>query len=73
MTLANPATDYPAKTAAQFPGVDGAVMDSEGFLMGYRCFDANGSTPLFPFGHGLSYTTFGYANLAIRPFSPFGG
>jgi beta-glucosidase len=67
MTLANAATDYPAKTGAQFPGVGGVVMYSEGFLMGYRWFDANGIAPLFPFGHGLSYTTFGYANLAISP------
>jgi beta-glucosidase len=67
MTLANAAADYPANTAAQFPGVAGIAMYSEGFLIGYRSFDANGITPLFPFGHGLSYTTFGYANLAITP------
>lgn len=75
MTIANAATDYPANTAAQFPGVDDEVMYSEGFLIGYRSFDARGVTPLFPFGHGLSYTTFGYANLAISPSttSPSGG
>ena len=33
--------------------------------MGYRYFDANNIAPLFPFGHGLSYTSFSYTNLAI--------
>jgi beta-glucosidase len=67
MTLGNASGDYPASTAAQFPGVDGVVIYSEGFLVGYRWFDAHGITPLFPFGHGLSYTTFGYTHLAISP------
>lgn len=49
--------------ARQFPGVDGVERYDEGLLVGYRWFDAKQIAPLFPFGFGLSYTTFGYANL----------
>ena len=39
----------------------------EGIFVGYRGFDANDIEPLFPFGHGLSYTRFGYDKLSISP------
>ena len=58
--------DTPANTPAQFPGVNGVATYSEGLQIGYRWFDAQGRAPLFPFGHGLSYTTFAYSGLSVR-------
>ena len=59
--------DVPAKTPEQYPGVHGTEQYSEGIFVGYRHYDAQKIEPLFPFGYGLSYTTFGYKNLAVAP------
>jgi beta-glucosidase len=58
----NPAHDsyYPAE------GTD-RVEYKEGVFTGYRGYERSGAKPLFSFGYGLSYTTFGYKNLTVRP------
>ncbi len=50
-----------------YPGVSNEENYSEGILVGYRWYDKNAVTPLFPFGYGLSYTTFGFSNVSVGP------
>lgn len=58
--------DSPAHALDAYPGKDGTEVYSEGLLVGYRWFDTKGIEPLFPFGHGLSYTSFGYVNPRVE-------
>lgn len=60
-------SQVPSSSPAQFPGVNGKVLYSEGIFVGYRWYDAHHITPLFPFGYGLSYTTFGFSHLTVSP------
>lgn len=48
-----------------FPGTNKQVNYAEGIFVGYRYYDTKKMDVLFPFGHGLSYTTFEYSNLKI--------
>lgn len=50
-----------------YPGTNGTVTYAEGLLVGYRWYDAKHVEPQFPFGFGLSYTTFKYSNLKLIP------
>src|SRR5450756_2076696 len=53
-------------TIGNFPGENGLVRYGEGLLIGYRWYDTHGLDVAYPFGHGLSYTTFAYSDLATR-------
>jgi beta-glucosidase len=55
--------DIPAHT--NWPGDAGKVHYGEGLFIGYRYYDAKKMLVLFPFGHGLSYTTFEYSNASV--------
>lgn len=55
-----------ARNPQQYPGDGTTVHYSEGLAVGYREYEARGVKPLFPFGFGLSYTTFAYSGLTVR-------
>src|SRR5262245_6148862 len=51
---------------SRYPGVDNEEFYDEGIFIGYRWYDQNRIAPLFPFGHGLSYSRFEYSALEIE-------
>jgi beta-glucosidase len=81
MTFPKSLADTPTSTPEQYPGVfsDGSttrpegsseirqVQYSEGLETGYKWYQSRSIEPLFPFGHGLTYTTFGYDNPRVTP------
>jgi beta-glucosidase len=55
----------PARSMVEYPGDGDDVYYAEGLLIGYRWYDAMGQKPLFPFGYGLSYTSFRFSHLSV--------
>jgi beta-glucosidase len=67
-----PATEWQAELigienpSLQFASENPTTVFDEGIFVGYRGYEERGVEPLFPFGHGLSYTSFDYRRLRIR-------
>jgi beta-glucosidase len=59
--------DNPVYHSYYPPKGESRVQYSEGVFLGYRHYDRSKTKPLFPFGFGLSYTTFAYSNLSVTP------
>ncbi len=72
LTFPRSADDTLAKNKDQYPGDGMTVHYSEGLNVGYRADHANGTEPLFPFGFGLSYTTFHFSGLRVAASSDGG-
>jgi beta-glucosidase len=76
MTWGKALADYPATSPAHpersAKGVDGKTTFSEGLLVGYRWFDDQHIQPLYPFGFGLSYTSFAISGFQVTS-QPDGG
>jgi beta-glucosidase len=58
--------DTPTHPPERYPGVNGKAQYDEDVFVGYRWYDQHDIEPLFPFGHGLTYTSFAYADLSVR-------
>jgi beta-glucosidase len=65
-------SQVPAQTTAQWPGTATGVTYSEGVNIGYRWYQSQNITPLFPFGYGLSYTKFSFSSLNVGAFNSDG-
>jgi beta-glucosidase len=57
----------PVADPKRWPGIRHVARYDEGLLVGYRWYDARDEEPLFPFGYGLSYTSFRISGLAVAP------
>jgi beta-glucosidase len=72
-TFERKAEDNPTYSNYYPEGDTNRVIYKEGIFVGYRGYEKNGVKPLYPFGYGLSYTTFKYANLMVTPDSSEAG
>src|SRR5438045_9748684 len=59
--------DTPVSSPSQYSRTEKVAHFSEGLAVGYRGYDQLGIEPLFPFGYGLSYTSFADAQLQVEP------
>jgi beta-glucosidase len=68
LAMTFPANEHqgPGTFFLDYPGDGMTANYTEGVLVGYRWYDARKQEPLFPFGHGLSYTTFAYSGLQVQ-------
>ena len=67
VTFPRTASQGPALKPEEYPGIDNLSDYSEGIFVGYRYYQKHHQTPLFPFGYGLSYTTFALSHLTATP------
>ena len=65
LTFPKKLEDSPAHATNSFPGGPDVVEYKEGVLIGYRWFDTKDVEPLYPFGYGLSYSSFDYSNIEL--------
>jgi beta-glucosidase len=59
--------ETPVSEPSQYSRTEKVARFSEGLCVGYRGYDKFGIEPLFPFGYGLSYTSFAYSQLQVKP------
>ncbi len=67
VTFPRSESDTPVSEASQYSRTEKVARFSEGLRVGYRGYDQLGIEPLFPFGYGLSYTSFAYDRLQVVP------
>ncbi|HEX7340448.1 MAG TPA: glycoside hydrolase family 3 C-terminal domain-containing protein [Rhodanobacteraceae bacterium] len=67
VTFPRSLADGPTSTEQRWPGANGKTTYSEALEVGYKWYDARHVKPLFPFGYGLSYTTFKFSHLTVSP------
>jgi beta-glucosidase len=67
VTFPRTASQGAAASPAEYPGINNLAQYDEGIFVGYRYYDQHHQTPLFPFGYGLSYTSFSLDHLKLTP------